>query len=420
MKTSNRLIITSILFFLIVQPIFSNAQIKILFDCKKAESVANADWVVDADQYNLGNSPTGIMVAGNGSEANPQSIPTPSQSVINNTTNENYWTGGISAWGVQMAKLGYIIETLPNNASITYGNTNNPQDLSNYKVYVVVEPNIVFSAAEKTAIMNFVRNGGGLFMIANHAQSDRNFDNYDAPEVWNDLISNNSVQNNGLGFQFNYDNFSQTTTNVHNNPADSITNGPMGQVTRMKFSAGTSMTLNPNVNPSVKGVIFRTGSAVGDTGVMMAYGRFGLGKFAAIGDSSPADDGTGDLNDVLYDGWASEVNGDHAKVITNATIWLAESNNATTSVESMNNINFFIKIFPNPTNDIINVYYNLKETSEMSIELNTINGITIRNIVKENQNKGDYKYSLSNLQPGFYILRIKINGQFLIKNIVVT
>ncbi|MFY0108250.1 hypothetical protein ABTP98_19440, partial [Acinetobacter baumannii] len=89
---------------------------------------------------------------------------------------------------------------------ISYGNTANPQDLSYYSVFVVDEPNIIFTAAEKTAILRFVQNGGGLFMISDHDISDRNNDGYDSPDIWNDLMQNNSVQANPFGFTVNLDN----------------------------------------------------------------------------------------------------------------------------------------------------------------------------------------------------------------------
>jgi len=44
---------------------------KVLFDATKAEMCANADWVIDADTYNIGTGSTGLMVVGSGSEANP-------------------------------------------------------------------------------------------------------------------------------------------------------------------------------------------------------------------------------------------------------------------------------------------------------------------------------------------------------------
>ena len=142
----------------------AQAQVKILFDATKAEMAGNADWVIDADQFNLGYNSSGAMVTGAGNEANPQRIPTGAQSNITSTTSETYWKGALSSWAVDLVKKGYIVETLPYNGQITYGVTTNAQDLSNYKVFVIDEPNILFSSAEKAALLNFVKNGGGLFI----------------------------------------------------------------------------------------------------------------------------------------------------------------------------------------------------------------------------------------------------------------
>jgi hypothetical protein len=133
---------------------------------------------------------------------------------ITASTPETYWTGAISSWGVALVKTGNTVETLPAGTAITYGNTGNPQDLSKYDVFVVDEPNILFSAAEKTAILNFVSHGRGLFMISDHTVSDRNNDGYDSPVIWNDLVTNNSVQNNPFGFSIDLTNISEVTTNV--------------------------------------------------------------------------------------------------------------------------------------------------------------------------------------------------------------
>jgi hypothetical protein len=55
--------------------------------------------------------------------------------------------------------------------------------------------------------------------------------------------------------------------------------------------------------------------------VMVLYGTYGAGKFVAIGDSSPIDDGTGDPNDTLFDGW-DDASGNDGKLVTNASLWL--------------------------------------------------------------------------------------------------
>ncbi len=84
------------------------------------------------------------------------------------------------------------------------------------------------------------------------------------------------------------------------------------------------MTLNRSHNSSVTGVVYMTGfSNTGTTGVMCAYATYGNGRVVALGDSSPADDGTGDTGDNLYDGWIEDADGNHERLIMNATIWLA-------------------------------------------------------------------------------------------------
>ena len=297
----------------------SISQVKILFNATKAETAANADWQVDADIFNVSFGGGNPSTTGSGTEANPQRYPSPNQSGVTASTPENYWKGGLSAWAIECVKRGYLVETLPIGSSITYGVTTNPQDLTHYQVYVVCEPNILFTAAEKTAILQFVQNGGGLMMVANHDMSDRNFDGFDSPSIWNDLMGSG----NPFGFIFELQNFSQTTSNVPNLPSDPILSGPYGNVTKMQYSAGTTMTLTPTTNPTVKGIVYKTGSSFGNSNVMFAYAKYGNGKVAAMGDSSPADDGTGDDNDVLYDGWVADADGNHRKLLMNATVWLA-------------------------------------------------------------------------------------------------
>ncbi|MDO9255812.1 MAG: T9SS type A sorting domain-containing protein [Bacteroidales bacterium] len=289
------------------------AQIKILFDATKAETASNADWIIDADQTLNG-------------EANAQRYPTPDQSTVTASTLESYWKGGISSWGIDLVKKGYWVETLPIGGKITYGTASNLQDLSNYKVFVVCEPNILFTAAEKTALMQFVQNGGGLFMVSDHDISDRNNDGADSPFIWNDFMSTNSVKANPFGITFDYEDIREgLTTNIPILPNDPLLNGVMGTVTQAEWFNGTTMTLTPTSNSSVKGVVYRPGSAFGNTDAMVAYATYGNGKVVGVGDSSPCDDGSGDTGDNLYDGWITDASGNHRKLIMNATIWLATS-----------------------------------------------------------------------------------------------
>jgi hypothetical protein len=185
--------------------------VKILFDGAHAETCSNADWIPDSDLHDLSFS-GGPASCCSGQQSDPQRYPTPAQSGITASTAETYWEGALSAWGVDCAKHGYQVETLPYNGSFTYGTSSNAQDLSNYNVLVIDEPNIKFTTAEKTAIMSWVQAGGGLFMISDHNASDRNSDGWDSPMIWNDLLTTNSVNsNNPFGISFDLANFSETT-----------------------------------------------------------------------------------------------------------------------------------------------------------------------------------------------------------------
>ncbi|RSK48017.1 hydrolase [Hymenobacter rigui] len=275
---------------------------KFLFDATHAETAGNADWVLDVDG--------GVV---------PR-YPTPAASGITSTTAETYWTGAVSAWGVALVKLGHSVENLPVGTAITYGNASNPQDLSNYNVFVVDEPNTVFTAAEKTAILNFVKNGGGLCMISDHDISDRNNDGWDSPAIWNDLMTNNSVQANPFGFSIDLTNIVETSSNVLASSTNTILNGSQGAVTQLKFSNGATITKTSGSVATP--LVWRATSAQGNTNILCASSTFGTGRVFVIGDSSPADDGTGSPGNTVYPGWTEIAS--HAKLHLNASLWLAK------------------------------------------------------------------------------------------------
>ena len=372
---------------------------RVLFDATRAEMANNADWVLDADTRNLRVGSDGTMIPG-GSESNPQRFSTPAQSGITASTPETYWSGALSSWGVALAKRGFLVETLPNDSRLTYGDATNAQDLSNYQVYVVDEPNIRFTTAEKAALLTYVRNGGGLFMIADHDVSDRNGDGWDSPKIWNDLL-NSAPGGNPFGFTFDLNNLVVNTTNVPTLPADSLLHGPAGDVGAMEYHNGATLTLLPAANNSVRGIIYRPGvSATGTTGAFMAYARYGQGKVVALGDSSPPDDGTGDPGDNLYNGWSAEANGDHARVLLNATLWLAARRGMPLAARS--NQSFALGIYPNPASQQVQLtcevppaqvsWYNLLG-QPLSVPGNGLGNRTIT-------------YTLENLPAGVYVVRV--------------
>ncbi len=316
---------------------------KFLFDASHYENAGSADWQIDAD----GTESVPIYTGGTTVETKAQRTPTPSYTGITSSTSETYWKGGISSWAIELVKRGQLVESLPHGSSVTYGNTSNAQDLSNYDVFVVVEPNRLFSAAEKTAIMNFVSNGGGLMMVADHTAattsgtdsngynpSDRDGDGFDSPRVWNDLMTNNGINNsNPFGFVIDYvDINEQPTTNVYtgtNANAQAVLNGLAGTASKLAFYDGCTATLHPADNANVQGLFWRMSGTVGSsTNVMALLSTYGSGRVVFIGDSSPADDGTGDTNDNLFNGWSGDSPSgftSHPALHLNASLWLAKA-----------------------------------------------------------------------------------------------
>lgn len=388
--------------FLILNNSVITAQNKILFDASKGETAGNADWIIDADNHNLGVGSSGAYIGGN--ESNPQRFPNPLQSTVTSLTSETYWDGALSYWAIDCVKKGYSVETLPWNGLITYGVTSNPQDLSNYKAFIVDEPNIIFTSSEKTAMINYVANGGGLFMISDHDVSDRNGDGYDSPAIWNNLLTTNSFGVNPFGITFDYANYSGTYSNVANLPSDPILHGTTGNVTQVKWSNGTTMTLNTNQNPSIKGVIFKIGNS-GLTNVLCAYGTYGSGKIVAVGDSSITDDGTGDTGDQLYDGYITDANGNHQRLLMNITNWLMSANLSTTTFET-SNLN--CKIAPNPIeNHQINISYNLLNDEIVELSLYDTLGRNIKKIQVNGSVGTNYSnINTGTINSGLYLVKI--------------
>lgn len=274
----------------------------VLFDENHAETAGNADWIIST------------------------SIPDPLQQNAN-PQSETDWTGGISSWGVALQKTGrYSLKT--NNNTITYGNSSNPLDLANFRALVLPEPNTLFTSSEKTAIMNFVKNGGGLFMIADHTGSDRNNDGYDSLQIFNDLMSNSGSGSDPFGIKFDTLNIASEnpSNDTPNASTDPILNGPFGSATGSIIRNGTTETINPSDNPNVKGVIYRSGYAnTGNTGVFIARSTYGNGRVIAEGDSSAIDDGTCQPGNTCYNGW-NDPAGQNYTIFPNGTEWLAGGN----------------------------------------------------------------------------------------------
>lgn len=154
--------------------------------------------------------------------------------------------------------------------------------LSLYKVFIIPEPNRPFENEEIEAIIEFVKEGGGLFLIADHGDSDRNGNGWDSPKIFNTFAET-------FGFKFTGDNIQEEP--IKYVIPHEITNN----IKEVGVWAGTTIEiLNNNVQVLLENK---------DKKPYMVLSKYGKGYIIAIGDSSPFDDGTGDINDTLHDGW---------------------------------------------------------------------------------------------------------------------
>jgi Bacterial Ig domain len=304
------LTVTLAVFALLVSTHAVAQQKTILFDAMHAQTAGNADWTLDEDSCGTA-----------------QRLPTPDQAGITGSTAETFWNGGHSAMGVDLVKKGFHVESLPVGSRVTYGDATNAQDLSNYNVYVIPEPNIRFTAAEITAIRNFVSNGGGLFMISDHAGADRNNDGWDPPQIFNEVVGSPSV----FGITFGADKLNTTTDWFDNHPDANYTTdtaspiiytGPYGSPSPTKglgLFGSTSMTLSG----VAKGHVWMT-SGTHDTSTRVTYATstYGTGRICAIGDSSVTEDATNGCSHTTYLGY-NDPAWDNGMLVANGVYWLA-------------------------------------------------------------------------------------------------
>lgn len=272
---------------------------KILFDNTKYETAGNADWIIDNNQ------------------------PTPFPA---DPSYEDDWVGGISSWGFELdtalidpitrtgdtvlTTIQFQVMTLPPESSIKYG-TSSPLDLSKFDVFIVCEPQNPFTFTQKQAIFNYVRNGGGLFMVADHVSSDRDGDGWDSPMIWEDLGATDSFGMHFYQVSEGNNNLSVSTSTYSGR--EMIWNGPYGSTLggTYNFHAGTMIQKSAQADEIA---IYNTNYS------MLSISRFGSGKVCGTGDSSPCDDSTGTSGNTLYDGWNEGID---RILLLNATYWLS-------------------------------------------------------------------------------------------------
>jgi hypothetical protein len=143
-------------------------------------------------------------------------------------------------------------------------------------------------------------------------------------------MTNNTVDSSDpFGFSVDLLNVASGTPKAITDTTDPVLNGSFGTVTGSDFYNGTTETLKPADNSSVKGLLYRSGYS-GNTGAFFTTSTFGSGKVAIWGDSSDVDDGTGQSGNTLYDGW-NDSTATNGALALNATAWLVGASGSTST-----------------------------------------------------------------------------------------
>lgn len=167
--------------------------------------------------------------------------------------------------------------------------------LNLFGMLILPEPNRPYTSNEIKAMLNFVKNGGGLFIIADHVGADRNNNGWDSVKIFNEFVYE-------FGFLISEDNLGNQEPVPYYYDHE-ITKG----ISKVGVWSGASITI---LDKNKVEVLIAAKNKLPYV-VLTEYGK---GLVVAIGDSSPFDDGDGDLSSVLYDGWNW---GDNAKLAEN-------------------------------------------------------------------------------------------------------
>ncbi|MEK5389414.1 endonuclease [Margalitia sp. FSL K6-0131] len=272
--------------------------------------------------------------------------------------------GAFSDFANAIADQGYYVKELRKTTPITY------DDLKGYNVFVLGESNIPFKKSEQDAMLQYVQNGGSIFFIGDHYNSDRNLNRWDSGEVFNGFrrgawsdptkgmtkeeASSQAMQgvvssdwlgeNFGIRFRTNaLGDITGGETVVKPDQSFGIIQG----VTTVEMHAGATLAI---LDPTkAKGLIYmpknppRWGSAVDqgvynnggiEEGAFAAISKVGKGKAAFLGDSSPVEDSTpkyvredNGKKKTTYDGFLTE--GQDAIYLINTINWLANQEDYT-------------------------------------------------------------------------------------------
>ncbi|GIP29771.1 hypothetical protein J23TS9_49010 [Paenibacillus sp. J23TS9] len=269
--------------------------------------------------------------------------------------------------------------TLPMNAQSYDNPTITLSKLKQYDVFIIGEANIPFKASEQDAMLQYVKEGGSIFFISDHYNSDRNLNRWDSSEVMNgyrrgafgDPAKGMSTaeaasgamqgvtstdwlgQNFGVRFRYNSVGDVTKTDAVKYDQTFGITAG----VNDVEMHSGSTMVI---LDPKrVKGVVYLPKNVPGwsnaveasdkknfpkggvyqnggvEEGPYAAISKLEKGKAAFIGDSSPVEDSSPAYvrednggKKTTFDGFKDE--GQDGVFLVQTVEWLAQHEDYTT------------------------------------------------------------------------------------------
>lgn len=286
---------------------------RVLFDAFHREHAGSADWLLDV----------------------PGPHPWPSVPL-----SESEWHGNLSAFGRDLLDTGrFTVESLiPTSPGLTYGDTTNPQDLTHFQVLILAEPSAPFSDGESDAVLQFIRMGGGVLMVADHFDSDRDGNGWDSVQAFNAMLTRMGggvLVGNPLGFEVTTISYNESGNiqNRNNRQASTVANaahpvlsGPHGVVDRVGMYRGGLFTVpatSTQVSVLMHALPLGTAGYVAGSPYVIAA-QVEAGRVVAVGDSAILNDGSDShgLVSSNLDSWHSTTE-DNAALFLNAVEWLA-------------------------------------------------------------------------------------------------
>ncbi|HNW35520.1 MAG TPA: hypothetical protein PKM25_11350, partial [Candidatus Ozemobacteraceae bacterium] len=183
-------------------------------------------------------------------------------------------TGAYSEMADMLKANGFCIDSL---SRVSSNRRFSADLLAGYQAVILAEPNNPYEQAEQTAIVEFVKNGGGAFLIGDHGNADRDNDGWDAVKALNSFCG---------AFGFTY-----TGNFLYEAPVCGTANSAhpaMFGIRGVGAWAASTFTLAPKDDAKAVGLL----DSRSKKEPYIVAAEAGKGRVIALGDSSPFDDGT--------------------------------------------------------------------------------------------------------------------------------